>query len=472
MHNFENAKKLTKGKMIAFATGDICGGGAFNIINFLYPGFLVLVVGLPPYFAGIVIMIASLFDAAIDPIIGLFSDKLRVKYKTRRGSMFFSAPIILISLFIMFFPFSNESVMIRGAAALTSYMFFCLALSSFKIPYYSLSTELTEDYTDRGKLMSVRLAFSIVASIICVAVPGIIVDSFEGHTGFMVMSLIFGSIFMVCVLVTALFAKEGIEPPTHTERFVFKDFISPFKVKPFRQYLWMFLTCQITMAAMSALFFFYVEFYFVRDITATGETSMVGFIGAAIMFGMQVVALPFYMMMIKKRGKMFVYTLGSIIWVLSAMILLFMPAGSNAIWLYILAAVMGFGISGPGLIPHAIFPDIVDVGHLQFGDRRPGTFSGVANFFNTLAQAIGVGVVMAIIGAAGFMEREPGAPPILAQPESAQTAIVFIMAFAPLICMSLGIYISCKYKLTKENHTRVLEAIETGNDRKSILKSL
>jgi len=458
--------------MVAFAAGDICGGGAFNIINFLYPVFLVLVIGLPPYFAGVIIMVASLFDAVIDPVIGVFSDKLRVRYRTRRGSMFFSAPFVLISLFLLFYPYGSESLFVRGAAALLSYMFFCLALSSFKIPYYSLSTELTDDYTDRGKMMSVRLAFSIVASIVCVAVPGIIVDSFDGHTGYIVMSLIFGSIFMVCIFITALFAKEGIDPPERAERFAIRDFIRPFKVKPFRQYMWMFLTCQITMAAMSALFFFYVEFFFMRDITAAGETSMVGYIGAALMFGMQVVALPFYMSLIKKRGKMPAYTLGSIIWVVSAITLLLIPAGANPIWLYVLAAVMGFGISGPGLIPHAIFPDIVDVGHLQFGDRRPGTFSGVANFFNTISQAIGVGVVMTIIGFAGFMERDPGTPPILAQPESAQTAIVIIMAFAPLICMSLGIFISCKYKLTKDNHARVLDAIETGNNRMSVLESL
>ena len=472
MSKLGETKKLSVGRMVAFAAGDICGGGAFNIINFLYPVFLVLVIGLPPYFAGVIIMVASLFDAVIDPVIGVFSDKLRVRYRTRRGSMFFSAPFVLISLFLLFYPYGSESLFVRGAAALLSYMFFCLALSSFKIPYYSLSTELTDDYTDRGKMMSVRLAFSIVASIVCVAVPGIIVDSFDGHTGYIVMSLIFGSIFMVCIFITALFAKEGIDPPERAERFAIRDFIRPFKVKPFRQYMWMFLTCQITMAAMSALFFFYVEFFFMRDITAAGETSMVGYIGAALMFGMQVVALPFYMSLIKKRGKMPAYTLGSIIWVVSAITLLLIPAGANPIWLYVLAAVMGFGISGPGLIPHAIFPDIVDVGHLQFGDRRPGTFSGVANFFNTISQAIGVGVVMTIIGFAGFMERDPGTPPILAQPESAQTAIVIIMAFAPLICMSLGIFISCKYKLTKDNHARVLDAIETGNNRMSVLESL
>lgn len=472
MSNLDNTKKLSKGRMIAFATGDICGGGAFNIINFLYPVFLVLVIGLPPYFAGIVIMVASLFDATIDPIIGLFSDKLRVRYKTRRGSMFFSAPLVLISLFLMFYPYTNESVMVRGAIALASYMFFCFALASFKIPYYSLSTELTDDYTDRGKLMSVRLGFSIVASIICVAVPGIIVDSFDGHTGYVVMSLSFGVVFMLCILVTALFAKEGIDPPTQTDRFVLKDFLNPFKVKPFRQYLWMFLACQVTMAAMSALFFFYVEFYFIRDITAAGETSMVGFIGAALMFGMQVIALPFYMKLIKSRGKMSAYTIGSVIWVISALVLLAIPAGTSAVWLYLLAAAMGFGISGPGLIPHAIFPDIVDVGHLQFGERRPGIFSGVANFINTISQAIGVGVVMAIIGVAGFREREPGAPPILAQPESAQNAIVLIMAFAPLICMSLGIFISRRYKLSKKNHARVLDAIERSEDRETVLESL
>jgi len=202
---------------------------------------------------------------------------------------------------------------------------------------------------------------------------------------------------------------------------------------------------------------------------------MVGLIGAALMFGMQIVALPVYLAMIKKAGKMSVYILGSAIWIVGALFLYIIPANSSPVFIYILAAVLGFGISGPGLIPHAIFGDVVDVGSLQFGTPAAGAFGGIANFINQVSQAIGVGVVMMIIGAAGFIEQDISvAESVTSQPVSAQTAIILIMMLAPLIFMSLGIFVCTRYKLNKEKHAEVLAAIESGDEEKKaeVLKSL
>jgi len=231
----------------------------------------------------------------------------------------------------------------------------------------------------------------------------------------------------------------------------------------------------MTMAIMSALFFFYVDFCFCSDQTARGESNMVGLLGAAIMFSMQIVALPAYMVLIRKRSKTAVYIVGSVIWILGALVLLVLPANSNPALLYALAAVMGFGISGPGLIPHAIFGDVVDVGHLQFSTRLAGVFAGVANIVNKLAQALGLALVMGLIGLAGFVEQDihEGAAKVVSQPESAQTAIVMLMALAPLVFMSIGIFICTRYRLNKEMHAQVLAAIEGCEEEKAkVLGSL
>jgi len=472
----EKTQKLSMRRILAFASADIFGGGSFNITNFLYPGYVALAVGLPARTAGIIMMAVGIFDAVTDPIMGFFSDKIRVRFGTRRGGLLVSAPLIVISLCLAFYPYTNPDTTIRFLTVLMSYIFFTAVQTTVMIPYFSLSSEMTEDYTERARMTTVRLGFSIFSSIICVAIPGIIVNAFDGNSGYIIMSLTFGVLFMICVGITGLFAKEGIPPPTKTEPFIIGDFIRPFKVRSFRQYLWMFLCCQMTMAIMSALFFFYVDFYFCAETTASGEGNIVGMLGAAIMFSMQIIALPVYMKIIKKAGKTAVYILGSVIWIISAPVLLLIPPDTNPVYLYILAAVMGFGISGPGLIPHAIFGDVVDVGHLQFGTRVAGAFSGIANFVNKISQAIGLAVVMGVIGLAGFVEQDitEGAAKVVSQPHSAQTAIVLLMSFAPLVFMSLGCYICTRYKLNKERHAQVLAAIESNNEteRNAVLDSL
>ena len=472
----QEKKSLPLKRLLAFASGDIFGGGSFNIINFLYPGYVALAVGLSAQTAGVIIMVARIFDAVSDPVMGFFSDKLRVRFGTRRGSLIFSAPLIILSMFLMFYPYSNPSQTIRFWLVLASYIFFYAVQTSIMIPYFSLSSELTEDYTERARMTAVRLGFSIFSSIVCVAIPGIIVDSFDGNSGYIAMSLIFGFVFMICVGITGLFAKEGVPAPEKAEPFAVKDFIRPFRVKPFRQYLYIFICCQMSMAIMSALFFFYVDFYFCRQVTASGEGNSVGLLGAAIMFSMQIVALPVYMRLIKKTGKTAVYIIGSLIWIVGALVILILPANSNSIILFVLAAVMGFGISGPGLIPHAIFPDVVDAGHLQLSARVAGAFSGIANLINKLAQALGLAIVMFAIGVAGFIEQDisEGAAKVVSQPASAQRAIVIIMALAPLVFMSIGIFVCTRYRLNRELHARVLAAIEDGgeDERAAVLRML
>ena len=465
--------RLSLPRVLAFAVGDIFGGGSFNIINFLYPGFLALAVGLPAHLAGVVILIARIWDAVSDPLMGFVSDRMRVRFGTRRGALVVCAPLIVLSMFLMFYPYSNPSLNVRFWSVLASYVFFYAVSTAVMIPYFSLSSEMTEDYTERARMTTVRLGFSIFSSIVCVAVPGIIIGGYENNRGYVVMSLIFGALFMVCVGITGLFAREGVPPPEKAAPFAVRDFVRPFQVKVFRQYLLLYLCTAMTMAIMSGLFFFYVDFYFCREQTAAGEGNMVGTLGAALMFAMQIVALPVYMALIKKAGKMPVYIVGSVIWILGALCVFLIPANSSQAIIYVLAAVLGFGISGPGLIPHAIFGDVVDVGCLQFGERTAGSFGGIANLVNKIAAAAGLAVVMAGLGLAGFQEQVIGGPTVVSQPEGAQKAILAIMALAPLVFMTIGIFVCTRYKLNKDNHARVLAALDgTEEEKAAVLAAL
>jgi oligogalacturonide transporter len=70
---------------LAFGLGDIYGGGSFNIINFLYAFFLANIVGLPPYWAAVVMMTARLWDALADPLMGAITDRTQSLASGRRG---------------------------------------------------------------------------------------------------------------------------------------------------------------------------------------------------------------------------------------------------------------------------------------------------------------------------------------------------------------------------------------------------
>ncbi len=447
---------------LAFASCDIFGGGSFNIINFLYPGFLALTVGLSPYWISFVVLVARLWDAISDPMMGRISDATSSRFGKRRIYLIIASPLVLISFFLLFFPYSFSSTTLRVLSALGSYVLFYTVQTMVMIPYISLSSEIAGEYQARASYNSVRLGFSIFSSIVCVAVPGMVVNAFEGTKGFMVMGLIFGSIFAIAVLVTGLFAKEEISSPPVTKSDSFESIKKLITLRPFRMYLTMHLLLSSTMTVMSALFFFFVDFYVYRDLTALGQSNMLRLISAALMFSMQIVALPFYTRLISVKGKPYAYSFGAFIWIICGLLLLLVKPGINDMYIYLLAATMGFGISGPGLVPHTMFGDVSDYASLIFRERKDGLIGGSVNFMNKTVQAVVLAIVMLIIGRYGFIEAEPGKQ-VFVQPESAQNAIKAIMAFAPLLFMSAGIFISTKYKISRKVQQEIAEILNSGN---------
>lgn len=236
----------------------------------------------------------------------------------------------------------------------------------------------------------------------------------------------------------------------------------------------MFLVLQMSMAIMSGLFFFYVDFYITKDATYLYEDTMVGLIAAALMFSMQIVALPIYLKMIASKGKTYTYRFGSFVWIITGILLFLIPANANPIYIYLLGAAMGFGISAPGLVPHTMFGDVVDAGQLKFKDRLDGQMSGFANFMSKVAQAVGLALVMAIIGFAGFESQDLTQATINEQSDSAMLAIRIIMSLAPLVLMGIGSFISTRYKINKTTQEAITKAIESDDEsvKKQLLESL
>lgn len=467
--------KSLKNKL-AFASADIFGGGAFNIVNFLYTPFLALTVSLSPTWIAIVMLVSRIWDAAIDPFVGFISDRTKSKLGKRRIYLLIVAPFVLLSMYLLFFPYQFPNMDLRGVAVIASYLLFTTTQSFIMIPYYSLASEISSDYQKRASYNSYRLGFSIFSSILCVALPGIIVDAFAGNAalGYQVMSLSFGAIFMISILVTALFAKEEIITEPSTEKLNLKGMVKPLKIPAFRQYLAMFLMVQIAMAIMSALFFFYIDFYFNKTATFNYEKPIIRSVAAALMFGMQIVALPFYNKMIAKKGKTYVYRFGSIIWIIMGIILFFVPADGNPWVLYLIAALMGFGISAPGLIPHAMYGDVVDVGQLYLNERLDGQMSGFANFINQISQGGGVAIAVFIIGQAGFKEQPvgPDVDIINFQSDSALLAIRLILAITPIIFLGIGSLVSLKYKINAKKQAEIKEALVDETKRAEVIASL
>ncbi len=506
---------------LAFACGDIFGGGSFNIINFLFTPFLTLVVGIPMVWLAPILLLTKIWDGIIDPFIGRITDGTTPgKFGKRRKYMLIFAPLVFVGLILLFFPWNlvTSNVVLKCVFVVIIYMFYATAQSFVLIPYYSHASEMTDNFTERNNTNAVRLAFSIASSTICVAVPGMIASPTKGDGGkcYVVMAIIFGAIFMVSVLITALFSREQIVTPPVKTKFSLKQFVRPLKVKTYRQYLGMQMCSSMAMAMMSSFFFTFCDFY-IRRYTYQQVTLNAGFtrfpiatVAAAMMFVAQIIALPIYLKIIKAKSKRFAYITGCVIWATVVALMWLLPGEGQAQvsdkgfvstavgapnWLIIVFGLLiGLGIGGTVFVPHSSFGDVCDVGELHFGERTEGAFSGITNFLNTTAQAIGLAIPPAIIGLAGYVETQyvtteqynqmlqtgnvvvdgknlgllenfkatvgNGSVQLLpvSQPQSAQLAIRICFIVLPIAIMALAIFIASKYKLTSQLQQQIVQA--------------
>ena len=525
---------VSLGNKIAFACGDIFGGGSFNIINFLFTPFLTLVVGIPMLYLTPILLLTKVWDGIIDPFIGKITDAKRPgKFGKRRFFMLIFAPLVLVGFILLFFPWNIcvDQDWAKCFLVVFVYMLYATAQSFVLIPYYSHASEMTDDFTERNRTNAVRLGFSIMSSLICVAVPGMIASPEKGSTSYIIMAATFGGIFMVSVLVAALFSREQVVTPAVRSRFDIKDFVRPLKMATYRRHLGMQMCASFGMAVMSSFFFTLCDFVLRRNTYLTFNTSVetlgrfpIATVAAAAMFLAQVIALPVYLRIIKKKSKRFAYITGAIVWITVAAFMIFLPAeGSVDIangsivtkegapnWLLIcFGLLLGLGIGGTVFVPHSAFGDVCDVGELYFGERTEGNFSGLNNFLNTTAQAVGLAIPPLIIGLAGYVETDylatdnvsglvkyglggvaldSGATGLfnykdlvwkytvgdtgvvqlmpIQQPESAQIAIKLTFILLPIIIVGLGIFISSRYQLTSKLQAQIV-ALNRREDKGS-----
>lgn len=502
----QNTKVSLKNKL-AFASADIFGGGSFNIINFLFTAFLSLVVGIPMFWVSAILLFTKLWDGVIDPFIGAVTDgEIPRKFGKRRYFMLLAAPIMFVCFVLLFFPWNLVTTLVplKVMFVVFVYILYATAQSFILIPYYSLASEMTDDFNERNKVAAVRIAFSIISSLICVAVPSMIANPTKADHGvsYIVMSSIFGGIFCISVLITALFAKEQIVTPSIRRKVNLKEFFKPLKMKTYRNYLGMQICVSMAMAIISSFFFIYCDFYLRQDtylITTLNSASRfpIATVAAACMFLAQAAALPFYLWLIKKKSKRFAYVLSACLWICLLVVLAVLPAeqsGSAVLqngsvtsqsgvpnWLIIiLGLLIGFSLGGCVYIPHSSVGDVCNVGQLYFGQRTEGAFSGLTNFLNTTAQAIGLAIPPFIMGFAGYIEtkyvsvEEYNAAKStfdslykatigqnvqlvpLAQSADAQTAIRLTISVLPILILVVAILIAKNYRLTKELQSKVV----------------
>ncbi|HEU4429139.1 MAG TPA: MFS transporter [Myxococcota bacterium] len=144
---------------IAYGFGAISFGVKDNGFKYLLLFYYDQVLGLPVLMAGLAIMFAFVVDSIWDPTVGFFSDQLRTRWGRRHPLMYAAALPVAASYFLLWNPpaglsdwglFAWLALVSIGVRAL---------ITLYETPSTALVAELTDDYDERTRLLSLRYFF-------------------------------------------------------------------------------------------------------------------------------------------------------------------------------------------------------------------------------------------------------------------------------------------------------------------------
>lgn len=449
----ERLSPLTK---LIFGSGDICGGGGQNIVNFLYLIFLTDVARIRPALAGLIFLAGRIWGAIIAPVMGVVTDRTRTRWGRRRPYFLAASVLIFVSYVLLWAPVTAADEWQRFAFYLAAYLLFGLVMTTTMVPYSAMSAELTLDYDERTSVMSYRLAFSMGASIVTAIFPIWIVERApDPRTGYLVMAVVFGALF---ALPWGFIFKYCPERPSFHQQKLSLDWrdllLDPWRLRAFRLLVGIYVAGFIALDVVSSLIVYFMTYNLGRPADAKF------FMGATI--GMQLLSLPLYARLASRIGKGRTYAVGGAWWIAVMLVFLAFDPAWPAFSIYLLAGAMGLGISAIAFVPWTIFPDTTEVAELATGDRREGTLSGFMTFLRKVASAValfGVGQVLDVTGYRPPPEPAAGAVAVTAQPQAALTAIRLMLALAPIALGGLGVALALRYPLTAQMHARLRDIL-------------
>jgi oligogalacturonide transporter len=459
---------------LCYASGDIYGGGAFMIFSLLFMNFLVLVEGLPVVATTVIIFIGKLWDAVTDPIVGRLSDKTRSRFGRRRIYFLIGIIPVYLSFVMLFYSFGIENVTAKIIYFTFSYMFFGTAFTIVMVPYNAILSDMTSDYNERTSFTTVRMLFSGGASLLSAVIPSIIIKSIGSEhngpgqiPGYLVMGLVFGAIFAASWLVAFLGTRERENLP-EPEKITLKFWLSVFSNKAYRNFLGIFLSFQVAVDLVLALFIFYIDIVVLQY---QNYELVVGLLLVCSMLLMAVMGA-----IAKRKGKAFPLYIGIPVWMASTITFIWLDSSVSVVVLCALAALIAVGSSAGNLSTWSMLTDIFDIDEIRTGVRREGIYSGVTTFLRKFASGVAVLLMGFGLQALGFDQNEYSIlkasrddfnPAAYAQ-SNIVSGIKWMFIIIPFALLAICLFFALRNKINKRRFDAVLKGIEAFKTSGSI----
>ncbi|MCR9260255.1 MAG: MFS transporter [Pseudomonadaceae bacterium] len=464
------APKVSVFNKLAYGFGSVAFGVKNNGFDYYFLLFYSQVMGVDAALVGNALLLALMFDALSDPLIGYFSDNFHSRWGRRHPFMYFAAVPVAISYYFLWNPPAGMVGNELFPFIVVMSIFIRTLITLYEIPSSALVAEMTTDYDERTSMLSYRYFFgwsggtlmSFFALTFLLVPTAAISNGMFNIEGYGQMGLVAASVMFFAIMISAL-GTHGFIPylnaPPPKERMTLKRIYSDlWATLANRSFLALFLAAlfgAIATGLAAGLAFYLNTFFWEFTSAQQGIIAISVVLSAVIGF----VVAPFVSRtMGKKRGTIVVGMLAFSVSPMPVVLRLFdvMPANGDAL---LFPLILGVTIIDVGLIitfqtlMASMIADLVEASEVKTKRRSEGVFFSAISFTRKMVQGVGVVVATFILTLA---EIQPGATP---DEVSADSLFKLGAYYAPTIFFVWMIMIGfiTLYRIDRQTHVKNLQ---------------
>lgn len=443
--------RLGMGRIISYGAGDFAFNLSFTFSSLFLLYFYTDVLEINAGTAGLIIMVALIWEGITDPVIGVIANRTKSRWGRYRPYLLFGSIPLALSVAAMFLPLGLTG------GALVAYCFvthlvYRTVFTFVNIPYIALSAQMTQDGDARGQLAAARMLFAIACGLLLASLTLPLAKAFGGgQFGFFLVSVVYSVLASIILFVTFAATREEVTDVDEKHPQL-RDMISILRHNRAFLVLLVATVAGLTGYTMSGKALIYYLKYWVGSEAAV--TS-----GLVVTLGAAALAMIPWMMIARRTSKRFVWVAGAM-FNLSAylFILLIAPRAGLALWTPLV--LVGIGNSAFILTVWSMLPDTVEYGEWKTGIRAEGAIFGLIAFSQKVALGVGTGMIGIIMGWIGYVPN---------QPQSAGTlrGIVLLYGLGPFLLFASGVAAICFYPLAGDTHRRIVRILVRRRSRAS-----
>ena len=453
--------KLSAGRKLCFGVGALGKDLCYAMISTFLMIYFTDTVGLAPLFVGNLFLVARVWDAINDPMMGFMVDNTRSRWGKFRPWILIGT---LLNSGIMIFMFRRPDMEGFGLYAYYSVMYILwgMTYTVMDIPYWSMLPSLSSTQKERESMSVIPRIFASSAWLLMGAFGLKLIDVLGKGSeaqGYSSLAVVIAVVFIATILITVIFVRDrsSLEAAEgkKAERISLKEAIHVITANDqLKVYIGVVLAYNMLVQLAGGMALYYFKY-------VTGDENLFPYFTTAASFA-EIIALFAFPVLSRFMNKKQVFAIASFTPAvgLIALLVFGVVAPTNIPLIIVCGLLFKFG-SGLTLgATTVMLADVIDYGEVKLGTRNESIVASFQTLLVKTASAVAgwlIGVGLTIVG---YVQNVP-------QTETTIMGMRILMGVIPSIVTVLAFVIYVKgYKLDgsyMENISNQLKAKKVKN---------